>query len=207
MTGSPMCSDWWGDCRTSWHVPKRQAGFSRFCVGVVSEEKMIDGSKCRPGDRIIGLASSGPHSNGYSLVRKIFNQDELKGKFGLELLSPTKIYARNILHLIKKISVKAMAHITGGGFYENIPRSLPEGLSAQIKMGAWPILPLFHKIQKKGSVEDLEMFRTFNMGVGMTLIVSPKAVEKTIRILDSLGQKAWNIGEVVKGNFGVRILD
>ena len=186
---------------------KDKVDLAGFCVGMVSQEKMIDGSKCCPGDQVIGLASSGLHSNGYSLVRKIFSQDELKGKVGLELLTPTRIYARNILQLIKKISVKAMAHITGGGFYENIPRSLPEGLSVNIKMGAWPILPLFHKIQNKGSVEDLEMFRTFNMGVGMTLIVNPKAAEKSIRILDGLGQKAWNIGEVVRGNFGVRILD
>ncbi len=178
-----------------------------FCVGAVSEEKMIDGSKCRSGDQVVALASSGCHSNGYSLVRKIFNREELKGKLGLELLRPTRIYARNILQLIKKVPVKAMAHITGGGFYENIPRSLPEGLSVNIKNGAWPILPLFHKIQKKGSVEDLEMFRTFNMGVGMTLIVSPKEAARSIRILDKLGQKAWIIGEVVRGNFGVKIID
>ncbi len=186
---------------------KDRLDLAGFCVGTVSQEKMIDGSNCRPGDQVVGLASSGCHSNGYSLVRKIFTQNELKGKLGLELLRPTRIYARNILHLIKKVPVKAMAHITGGGFYDNIPRSLPEGLSAEIKMDTWPILPLFRKIQKKGSVEDLEMFRTFNMGVGMTLIVSPKEAEKSIRILDKLGQKAWIIGEVVRGNFGVKILD
>ncbi len=186
---------------------KDKLDLAGFCVGTVSQEKMIDGSKCRPGDQVVGLASSGPHSNGYSLVRKIFTQNELKGNLGMELLKPTRIYAQNILHLIKKVPVKAMAHITGGGLYDNIPRSIPEGLSVEIKMGTWPILPLFRKIQKKGSIEDLEMFRTFNMGVGMTLIVSPKAAEKSIRILDKLGQKAWIIGEVVKGNFGVKILD
>ena len=186
---------------------KDKLDLAGFCVGTVSQEKMIDGSNCRPGDYIVGLASSGPHSNGYSLVRKIFSQDELKGNLGMELLKPTRIYTRKILHLIKKVPVKAMAHITGGGFYDNIPRSIPEGLSAEIKMDTWPILPLFRKIQEKGSVEDLEMFRTFNMGVGMTLIVSPNAAEKSIRILDKLGQKAWIIGEVVKGNFGVKILD
>ena len=186
---------------------KDKLDLAGFCVGVVSEEKMIDGSKCRKGDQVVALASSGCHSNGYSLVRKIFNQEELKGKLGLELLRPTRIYARNILHLIKKVPVKAMAHITGGGFYENIPRSLPEGFSVNIKNGSWPILPLFHKIQKKGSVEDLEMFRTFNMGVGMTLILNPKEAAKSIRILDKLGQKAWIIGEVVRGNFGVKIQD
>lgn len=186
---------------------KDKLDLAGFCVGMVSQEKMIDGSNCRPGDHVVGLASSGPHSNGYSLVRKIFSQDELKGKLGMELLRPTRIYARNILYLIKKVPVKAMAHITGGGFYDNIPRSLPEGLSAEIKMGTWPILPLFCKILRKGPVDELEMFRTFNMGVGMTLIVSPKVAEKSIRILDKLGQKAWIIGEVVKGNFGVKILD
>jgi len=186
---------------------KDKLDLAGFCVGTVSQEKIIDGSNCRPGDQIIGLASSGCHSNGYSLVRKIFTQNELKGKLGLELLRPTRIYAQNILHLIKKVPVKAMAHITGGGFYDNIPRSLPEGLSAEIKMDSWPILPLFRKIQKKGAIEDLEMFRTFNMGVGMTLIVSPKTAEKSIRILDKLGQKAWIIGEVVSGKFGVKILD
>lgn len=186
---------------------KDKLDLAGFCVGMVSQEKMIDGSNCRPGDYIVGLASSGPHSNGYSLVRKIFSQDELKGNLGMELLKPTRIYTRKILHLIKKVPVKAMAHITGGGFYDNIPRSIPEGLSAEIKMDTWPIHPLFSKIQKKGSVEDLEMFHTFNMGVGMTLIVNPKAAEKSIRILDKLGQKAWIIGEVVKGNFGIKILN
>ncbi len=186
---------------------KDKLDLAGFCVGTVSQEKMIDGSTCRPGDHVVGLASSGPHSNGYSLIRKVFSQDDLKGNLGQELLRPTRIYARNILHLIKKVPVKAMAHITGGGFYDNIPRSLPEGLSAEIKMNTWPLIPLFRKIQKKGSIKDLEMFRTFNMGVGMTLIVSRKAAEKTIRILDKLGQKAWIIGEVVKGNFGVKILD
>ena len=176
-------------------------------MGVVEKSAIIDGSKVSAGDQLIALPSTGAHSNGYSLIRKIFSKDELKGKLGLELLKPTRIYARNILHLIKKVPVKAMAHITGGGFYDNIPRSLPEGLSAEIKMDTWPILPLFHKIQKKGSVEDSEMYRTFNMSVGMTLIVSPEAAAKSIRILDKLGQKAWIIGEGVRGNFGVKILD
>jgi len=186
---------------------KDKLDLAGFCVGAVSQEKLIDGSKCRPGDQVVALASSGCHSNGYSLVRRIFSQDELKGTLGLDLLRPTRIYTQNILRLIKRVPVKAMAHITGGGFYENIPRSLPEGLSVNIKNGTWPILPLFHKIQKKGLIEDLEMFCTFNMGVGMTLILSPKEAAKSIRILDKLGQKAWIIGEVVKGSFGVKILD
>jgi len=124
---------------------KDKLDLAGFCVGSVSQEKMIDGSNCRLGDLVIGLASSGCHSNGYSLVRKIFSRNELKGKLGLELLKPTRIYARNILYLINKVPIKAMAHITGGGFYDNIPRSLPQGLSAEINRGTWPILSLVQK--------------------------------------------------------------
>jgi phosphoribosylformylglycinamidine cyclo-ligase len=178
-----------------------------FCVGIVSKEKIIDGSGCRPGDCIIGLASSGCHSNGYSLIRKVFSKQKLSGNLGLELLKPTKIYCRNILSLIKKVSVKAMAHITGGGFYDNIPRSLPKGLSAKIDKGTWPVLPIFQKIQIEGRIEDKEMFRTFNMGVGMTVIVRPSQVRKTIQLLKTLSQDAWKIGEVVSGEFGVEIAD
>ncbi len=186
---------------------KDKMDLAGFCVGIVSQEQMIDGTSCRPGDLVVGLASSGCHSNGYSFVRKIFSQSELKGQLGLELLRPTRIYTPSILALIKKVPVKAMAHITGGGFTDNIPRSLPEGLSAHITIGTWPVLPLFRKIQKKGSVEDSEMYRTFNMGVGLTLIVGPQDAAKSIRILDDLGQKAWIIGEVVRGKFGVKIID
>ena len=186
---------------------KDKLDLAGFCVGIVSREKIIDGSDCQPGDCVIGLASSGCHSNGYSLVRKVFSPEQLRGKTGLELLRPTRIYARNILSLIKRVSVKAMAHITGGGFYDNIPRSLPDGLSAKINKGTWPVLPVFRKIQRQGRIDDREMFRTFNMGVGMTLFVRPSQASRTLQLLKALGQNAWIIGEVVSGDFGVEIVD
>jgi phosphoribosylformylglycinamidine cyclo-ligase len=186
---------------------KDKLDLAGFCVGVVSREKIIDGSDCQPGDCVIGLASSGCHSNGYSLVRKVFSPEQLRGKTGLELLRPTRIYTRNVLSLIKRVSVKAMAHITGGGFYDNIPRSLPDGLSARIKKGTWPVLPVFRKIQRQGRIDDREMFRTFNMGVGMTLFVRPSQASRTLQLLNALGQNAWIIGEVVSGEFGVEIVD
>lgn len=186
---------------------KDKLDLAGFCVGIVSQEKIIDGRDSRPGDKVIGLASSGCHSNGYSLVRRIFTHEELKGVLGFQFLRPTRIYARKILRLIKAISVKAMAHITGGGFYDNIPRSLPKGLAVEIQTGTWPVLPVFRKIQDRGQIEDKEMFRTFNMGVGLTLIVRPSDAGPAIRLLEKLGQKAWVIGEVVKGNFGVKISD
>ena len=186
---------------------KDKLDLAGFCVGVVDQDKMIDGSSCSPGDKVVGLSSSGCHSNGYSLIRRVFGLDDLKGKLGQDLLRPTRIYTPHILHLIKKVPVKAMAHITGGGLYDNIPRSLPEGLSVNIRLGAWPTPSIFRKIQEKGSIGDMEMFRIFNMGIGLTILASPKNAEKSIRILDKLGQKAWIIGEVVRGTFGVKILD
>jgi len=178
-----------------------------FCVGIVDKEKIIDGRRCRPGDKIIGLASSGLHSNGYSLVRKVFRPEEVKGRLGAELLRPTKIYTRPILQVLKKIPVKAMAHITGGGFYDNIPRVIPEGLSVRIKKGSWPIPRIFRLIQERGKVGKREMFRTFNMGVGMIVVVAARYTNQTIRIFDRFGQKAWVMGELVAGKKEVLILD
>ena len=177
-----------------------------FCVGIVSREKIIDGSRCRTGDRIVGLASSGLHSNGYSLVRKIFSPEEIKGKLGKELIRPTRIYAKTILSLLKKVKIKAMSHITGGGFYDNIPRALPEGLSARIIKGSWPSPPIFNRIQKRGSVEETELFRTFNMGVGLVLVLSPRSVGRTLALLADVGQKAWDIGELVEGTHPIEII-
>jgi len=177
-----------------------------FCVGIVSQEKIVDGSSCRPGDSVIGLASSGPHSNGYSLIRKVFSTEQLRGQTGIDLLRPTRIYSRHILSLLKQVSIKAMAHITGGGFYDNIPRSLPAGLSARIRLGTWTIPSLFRKIQNQGGIEDREMFRTFNMGVGMTLVVRPSQASSALEVLKNQRQKAWIIGEVVSGDFGVEIV-
>lgn len=177
-----------------------------FCVGMVSQEKIIDGRQCRVGDRLVGLASSGLHSNGYSLVRKIFPSQEIQGKLGKELIKPTRIYAKTILHLVKKVNIKAMSHITGGGFYDNIPRVLPEGLTARITKGSWPIPSIFKKIQRRGGIDETEMFRTFNMGVGMVMVLSSRSVGRVLAVLAALGQKAWDIGELAEGTNSVEII-
>jgi len=174
-----------------------------FCVGLVSREKIIDGRSCRRGDVVLGLASSGLHSNGYSLVRKVFPPGEVKGELGLELLKPTRIYAKTLLKLITRVRVKGMAHITGGGFYDNIPRVIPDGLQALIKQGSWRIPPIFGLIQKRGRVAEREMYRTFNMGIGMVAMVGPDDAARALMHLAKLGQKAWVIGELVKGPSGV----
>ncbi len=177
-----------------------------FCVGIVSREKIIDGSQCRAGDRLVGLASSGLHSNGYSLVRKLFSSQEIWGKLGKELIRPTRIYSKTILHLLKNVNIKAMSHITGGGFYDNIPRALPEGLATQLVKGSWPIPPIFKKIQHRGQIQETEMFRTFNMGIGMVLVFSPRSATRALTLLAELGQKAWVIGELVEGNNSVEFV-
>jgi len=174
-----------------------------FCVGLVSREKIIDGRSCRKGDVVLGLASSGLHSNGYSLVRKVFPPGEVKGRLGLELLKPTRIYARTLLKLIHQVRVKGMAHITGGGFYDNIPRVIPEGLQVRVKKGSWRIPPIFGMIQKRGKVAEREMYRTFNMGIGMAAVVGPDDAARALKHLARLGQKSWVIGELVKGPRGV----
>jgi phosphoribosylformylglycinamidine cyclo-ligase len=179
------------------------AGFS---VGIVDEAKMIDGRACRAGDTVIGLASSGLHSNGYSLARKAFTAKEIMGAVGRELLRPTKIYCSAILKVLKTVPIKSMAHITGGGFYDNIPRVIPEGLAVRVEKGSWPVPGIFRKIEAKGRVGEREMFRTFNMGIGMALVVSAKHADKAISLLTRLGQKAWVIGDVVRGKREVRIL-
>lgn len=176
-----------------------------FCVGMVSKEKIIDGSACCPGDKVIGLASSGLHSNGFSLVRRVFSEEELHGPLGKALLRPTRIYAPFILKALKKIPIKAMAHITGGGFYDNIPRVIPDGVGVRIEKGSWPIPPIFKKIQRKGKIEEREMFRTLNMGVGMVLIVSASYSPKTISLFRNWGIKSWVIGELIKGKREVSI--
>lgn len=170
-----------------------------FCVGIVSRDKMVDGRLCRIGDKILGLASNGLHSNGYSLVRRLFSNKEIKGKLGRELIKPTRIYSMTLLHVMKRVKIKAMAHITGGGFYDNIPRVLPEGISARIEKGTWPVPRILRTIQQRGRIEEFEMFRTFNMGVGMVVILSPRSVDSALDLLASLGQKAWSIGELVHG--------
>jgi phosphoribosylformylglycinamidine cyclo-ligase len=178
-----------------------------FCVGVVSREKMIDGRLCRKGDKVLGLASSGLHSNGFSLIRKIFSPEELRGKLGLKLLRPTKIYAKTILKIQDKVRIKAMAHITGGGFIENIPRVLPEGLRVKIQKGSWAVPPIFREIQERSGINEREMFRTFNMGVGMVLILGAQNARHALKMLEKTGPKAWVIGEVIEGVRGIVLQD
>ncbi len=170
-----------------------------FAVGLVSREKIIDGRSVRPGDAVLGLASSGLHSNGYSLARKVFTAAELKGRYGAELLKPTRIYAKTLLALIKSVRVKSMAHITGGGFYDNIPRVVPAGLRVRITKGSWRIPPIFDVIQKRGRISEREMYRTFNMGIGMAAVVAKRDADAAVRRLAKLGQKAWIIGDIIPG--------
>ena len=181
-----------------------------FAVGVVEKKKIINGSKIKPGDALIGLASSGLHSNGFSLVRKVLFE---KAGYGVEdtlselgqvplgnvLLTPTRIYAKTIKALMKEFDVRGMAHITGGGITENTPRMLPKGAQALIRKGTWDIHPLFKLIQKKAQVDDDEMYRDFNMGIGMVLAVPAKQADTVIKKATKLGDKAFLIGEIVKG--------
>ncbi len=188
------------------------AGFS---VGIVEKNKMIDGSKVEIGDVLIGVYSSGIHSNGYSLVRKLV---EIKGykytdyinefdkTLGEELLTPTKIYVKPVLALLDKIEIKGIAHITGGGIPGNLIRVLKDGVKAIIKKDSWEILPIFKWIQKEGNISEDEMFKTFNMGIGLILIVKSDNTEKTIEILKKFGEKAVVIGEIKEGNRIVEIV-
>jgi phosphoribosylformylglycinamidine cyclo-ligase len=178
------------------------AGFS---VGLVDQPKIIDGRACRPGDVLVGLASSGLHSNGFSLVRKVFNPEELGGKIGREVITPTRIYVAPLLKLIKRYKVKAMAHITGGGLLDNLPRVLPKGLGAAVRKNSWPIPAVFRTIRDRGGVAEREMFRTFNMGIGMVLAVAPRSADRVIAFLREMGIEAWEIGVLGSGGGGVRL--
>jgi phosphoribosylformylglycinamidine cyclo-ligase len=177
-----------------------------FCVGIVDRSRIIDGGRCRAGDIVIGLASSGLHSNGYSLARAVFSAKELKGAVGRELLRPTRIYAPALLAAMKKISIKAMAHITGGGFTDNIPRVIPEKYSVRIWRGTWPIPPIFKTIERRGSVSEGEMYRTLNMGIGMVVVVEMAEARKALAVFRKLGHKAWPIGSVVRGPGGLKLV-
>lgn len=176
-----------------------------FAVGVVDEDKIIDGSKVKVGDALIGIASSGPHSNGYSLIRHILKkvgakplEDKLSDGTLLAdaLLAPTRIYVKQILKLIKEVDVHALAHITGGGFWENIPRVLPEGTCAACDGDSWTRSEVFKYLQKNGNVDAYEMFRTFNCGVGMIAVVSKEEASKAVDVLNATGEKAWVLGEI-----------
>jgi len=177
-----------------------------FCVGLVDESKIIDGRTCRPGDAVIGLASSGLHSNGYSLARKVFSEREIKASLWRELLRPTRIYSSAILDVFEKVRIKSMAHITGGGFYDNIPRVIPEGLGVRVRKGSWTIPPIFRKIQRAGDVDEREMYRTLNMGIGMALVVSARDADRTVALFARRGFKAWTIGEVARGRREVTLV-
>jgi len=168
-----------------------------FTVGVVEKNKMIDGSTIRVGDRVIGLASSGLHANGFSLVRRVLSLREQK-RLAYELLKPTRIYVQPVLKLLAKVNVKGIAHITGGAFYEKLTKILPKGKAFLIYRQAWFVPKIFQFIQKKGKINTSEMFRTFNMGIGMALVVAPKDVSKIQLFLAKEGVKSFEIGEVIK---------
>lgn len=176
-----------------------------FCVGIVEKSKVIDGTQVKAGDQLIGLASSGPHSNGYSLIRKIIEvsgadlKQDFHGRSLAEtLLEPTKIYVQSTLALAKQINLKALSHITGGGLLENIPRVLPENSCAQIDQASWQIPEIFKWLQENGNVETMEMYRTFNCGVGMVLVVSEEELSTALELLDSLGENAWHLGQIIE---------
>ncbi|MBE6819998.1 MAG: phosphoribosylformylglycinamidine cyclo-ligase [Ruminococcaceae bacterium] len=188
--------------------PVDEYDLAGFCVGVVDKDKVLDNTKMTEGDVVIALPSSGVHSNGFSLVRKVFDVDnadikipvaELGGKsVGETLLTPTKIYVKPMLALFEEVTVKAVSHITGGGFYENIPRSIPDGFGAKIDKSALRILPIFDLIAKTGNIPERDMFNTFNMGVGMSIVVAKEDAEKAIEVLKANGEDAYIIGEIIK---------
>ena len=187
------------------------AGFS---VGIVDKKKIIDGSKLTSGDVLIGLPSSGVHSNGFSLVRKVFGIDEntihneypeLDKPLGETLLTPTKIYVKPILDLISKVDVKAISHITGGGFYENIPRMLPEGKHAVVEKNSYPVPPIFTLMAREGNVDEHMMYNTYNMGLGMVLAVDPADVDKTMEAIKAAGDTPYVVGKITDGEKGVTL--
>lgn len=188
-----------------------------FAVGIVDQEKMIDRETIEIGDKVIGLTSSGVHSNGFSLVRKLFRigsdeealeayQEELGETLGECLLRPTKIYVKSVLHLLEKVNVKGISHITGGGFYENMPRMLKENVALEIKADSYEIPSIFKLIQKVGDIPTHDMYNTFNMGIGMAIIVPEAEVQKALQILKDCGEEAYVIGEVVSGNKEINII-
>ena len=188
------------------------AGFS---VGVVDKDKIIDNKTMREGDVIIALPSSGVHSNGFSLVRKVFDVensdiktplDVLGGKsIGDTLLTPTKIYVKPVMELLKSVKVKGISHITGGGFYENIPRSIPDGLGAKIAKSDVKVLPIFKLIAERGGISERDMFNTFNMGVGMSIVVAPEDADRAIEILKSNVEQAYVVGSIIKSDVKITL--
>ena len=196
-------------------MPVEDYDLAGFAVGIVDKKKILDNSKTCVGDVIIALPSTGIHSNGFSLVRKVFNIDEnpaelyeacadLGGKTIAEtLLTPTRIYVKSVLALLEEVSVKGISHITGGGFYENIPRSIPKGLSAKIKKSDVRVLPIFKLIEKVGNIPERDMYNTFNMGVGMSIVVDKNDADKALEILRAHGEDAYLLGEIIESDEGV----
>jgi phosphoribosylformylglycinamidine cyclo-ligase len=176
-----------------------------FAVGIVEKSKIIDPSGIKAGDRLLGLASAGLHSNGFSLVRKVFSVKEQK-KYARQFLAPTRIYVRPVLDVIENVRVKGIAHITGGAFYKKLTRIVPGGKCFEIDRGAWPVPAIFQEIRKKGRISDREMFTTFNMGIGMVLVVAPKDVPRARAVLKRHRLPSWEIGVVVKGKEKIRLL-
>lgn len=198
-------------------MPDEDYDVAGFSVGIVDEEKIIDGKHLAQGDVLIGLASTGVHSNGFSLVRKVFDvehadltspMEELGGKsLGETLLTPTRIYVKAIKALLKAgVDIHAISHITGGGFYENVPRMMTEGLTAQIKLDSFPRLPIFDLIEKKGGIPERDMYNTFNMGIGMILALPAQQAAQALEILKAAGEQAYQIGQVVSGEAGVELV-
>ena len=196
-------------------MPVEDYDLAGFAVGIVDKKKILDNTRMAEGDVVIALASSGIHSNGFSLIRKVFDIDhnnpalyeareELGGKTVAEtLLTPTRIYVKSVLALLEKVDVKGISHITGGGFYENIPRSIPKGLSAKITKSAVKVLPIFDLIAKTGNIPERDMYNTYNMGVGMSIVVPADAVDTALDILKANGEDAYVIGEIIAGDEGV----
>jgi phosphoribosylformylglycinamidine cyclo-ligase len=197
--------------------PEDEYDMAGYCTGIVDKSKIIDNKTMVAGDIVIALPSSGVHSNGFSLVRKVFDVEntdikspveELGGKsIGETLLTPTKIYVKPVLALLEKVNVKGISHITGGGFYENIPRSIPDGLCAKISKSAVKILPIFNLIQKIGNISEHDMFNTFNMGVGMSIVVPENEVDTAIEILTANGENPYVIGEIIENTDSKIILE
>lgn len=176
-----------------------------FCVGVVEKSQIIDGSRVQPGDVLLGLAASGPHSNGYSLIRRIIQDHPLTPEDAEQLLAPTRIYVTALRALMARVGFRAAAHITGGGITENLPRVLPEGCDARVDPGAWPCPAVFQWLQAQGGVAEDEMRRTFNMGIGMVVCVPAEQAEAALACLAEAGEQAWRIGEIVAGSGPARV--
>lgn len=197
-------------------MPEDEYDIAGFTVGVVDRKDMITGENIMPGDVLVGIASSGVHSNGFSLVRKVFEMtkesldtyyDELGTTLGETLIAPTKIYVKAMKSVKNAgVTVKGCSHITGGGFYENIPRMLPDGVSARVNKDSYPVLPIFKLLQKTGGIEEKMMYNTYNMGLGMVLALDPKDVDTAIKAIEEAGEKAYVVGEIIEGDKQVELV-